>query len=77
MAFRIREITVHLMGAAPGPCMPASPVTECPGGTCRASQPDCKGKSHKPAPGDDRPGGDKRRSLGVLRAQLREVMATL
>ena len=35
MAFRIREITVHLMAAA-APCMPASPEVRptCDAGTC-------------------------------------------
>ena len=83
MAFRIREITVHLMACA-APCMPASPEERptcdagtCAGGTCGAT-PACKGRSARPPhpQGDEHPGG-KKRSLGLLRAQLREVMATL
>ncbi|MEA2564306.1 MAG: hypothetical protein QOH06_5810 [Acidobacteriota bacterium] len=79
MAFRIHEITIHLMAGAPGPCMPASPDVLCPGGSCRPTQanPGCKGKSHKPAnPQDDVPGG-KKRSLDLLQAQLREALAPL
>ena len=83
MAFRIREITVHLM-AGVAPCMPASPGERptCEAGTCEAgtcgATPACKGRSARPPhpEGDEHPGG-KKRSLGLLRTQLREVMATL
>lgn len=72
MAFRIREITVHLM-AAPGPCMPASPEPTCPEATCKPTK-----KPKEPAGGGGRPaGGEKRRSLDLLRARLREALAPL
>lgn len=74
MAFRIREITVHLMGG-PGPCMPASPGerTECQGNSCGKT---CPGKSSKPPhpQGDEHP-GPKKRSLDLLQARLRETLA--
>lgn len=74
MAFRIHEITVHLMGA-PGPCMPASPDPLCPTNTCKPT-PVCMGKSGKPPhPQGDPPGGGKKRSLDLLQAQLREALA--
>ena len=75
MAFRIREITVHLMGAA-GPCMPASPEKpNCDAGTCGRT---CPGKSNKPPhpQGDEHPGG-KKRSLDLLQAQLCEALAAM
>lgn len=77
MAFRIHEITTHLMAGAPGPCMPASPDPMCPGGSCKPTNPEpaCKGKSNKPPhPQGDIPGG-KKRSLDLLQAQLREALA--
>lgn len=83
MAFRIREITIHLAAENPAnaPCMPASPEVQCPGGvTCRPTNVEpCKDKSKKPHPQGDPPGGGggKKRSLDLLRAQLREVMVTL
>ena len=76
MAFRIREITIHLVAGA-APCMPASPDVQCPAGTCGGTaKPACKGKSSKqPHPQDDGlPGGGKKRSLDLLRASLREAL---
>ena len=78
MAFRIREITVHLMAGA-APCMPASPGERptCEAGTCGAT-PACKGRTAQPPhpQGDEHPGG-KKRSLGLLRSQLREALAAV
>ena len=80
MAFRIREVTIHLMAGA-APCMPASPGEKptceagtCLGDTCGAT-PACKGRSGKPPhpQGDEHPGG-KKRSLGLLQARLREAL---
>ena len=74
MAFRIREITIHLTGG-PGPCMPASPDPLCPTPT-KPKDPVCMGKSNKhPHPQGDPPGGPKKRSLDLLQAQLRETLA--
>ncbi len=75
MAFRIHEITIHLMAGVPGPCMPASPDPLCPGGSPTRAEPVCKGKSDKPPhPQGGIPGG-KKRSLDLLQAQLREALA--
>ena len=72
MAFRIREITIHL--SQQGQCMPASPDPLCTPHT----RPVCEGKSNKPRPQEDtKPGGPRKRSLDLLQARLREVMATL
>lgn len=69
MAFRIREISVHLTGN--GQCMPASPDPLCPTPT-KPPDPVCMGKSSKhPHPQGDPPGGPKKR----LQAQLREALA--
>lgn len=77
MAFRIREITIHLTGG-PGPCMPASPDPLCTPNTkptvCMGESA-CAGKSHKPHPQGDPPGGPKKRSLDLLQARLRETLA--
>ena len=84
MAFRIHDVTVHLMiGGAPGACTcgPASPGQERPGcggasgagpaGPKPPAKPKPKGPG-KPKP----PGGDnKRKALGFLRDQLREALA--
>lgn len=76
MAFRIREITVHLSS---GQCMPASPDPLCPTPTKPPVEPPppCIGKTKKPHPQDVPPSGPRKRSLDLLQARLREVMATL
>ncbi len=82
MAFRIHDVTIHLMpGGAPGACTcgPASPGQERPG---------CEGASGPKAPGPKPPakpkpkgtgqpkpsGGDRRKALSFLRSQLREAL---
>jgi hypothetical protein len=67
MAFRIREITVHLMGGGMGPCHPASPdtATQRPG--------DCKPRTNRGNPKPEE--GEKKRSLDLLQAQLRRTLA--
>lgn len=85
MAFRIQDVTVHLMAAgAPGACTcgPASPGQEKPGCPA-ASGPGPVGPKPpaKPKPkgtGQPKPtGGDKnkRKALAFLRDQLREAIA--
>ena len=71
MAFRIHEITIHLMAGAPGPCMPASPdqgKPDCPHPSCRPT---------RNKPDDEKPKPGPRRNLTLLQAQLREALAPL
>lgn len=79
MAFRIHDVTVHLMPAgAPGACTcgPASPGERpgCPGasGPKPPGKPKPKGTA-KPVPPER--GKDKRKALAFLRAQLRSTLA--
>ena len=74
MAFRIREITIHL-SQGQGQCMPASPDPLCTPHTKVEPPPVCMGKTKKPHPQDAPPGGTKKRSLDLLQARLREALA--
>lgn len=87
MAFRIHDVTVHLMAnGAPGACTcgPASPgpgqerpgcgaaSDPKPGGPKLPAKPKPKGTgTPKPAGGDK----DKRKALAFLRDQLRDALA--
>jgi hypothetical protein len=80
MAFRIRDLSIHLLpdtGAGNCTCTPASPQPKapCPGPTCKDSgpQPNPPRGGNKPP----KPGGTpkKRSGLATLQAQLRESLA--
>lgn len=85
MAFRIHDVTIHLMaGGAPGACTcgPASPGQERPGcGGASGGNPPGPKPPGKPKPkgaGNPSPaGGDKnkKKALAFLRYQLREALA--